>query len=328
MFAVIAIHVCIAAMNTFDNGSVFGKALYLSVRNVFHFAVPVFFMMSGALLLSPNKTMSIEKLLKSYIAKYAGVIIVFGTCFAFMEEVFTTRKINASTVINAFSNMMHGRSWDHMWYMYALLGVTLFIPVMRAMVQHFNKQQRCYTLTILALFLSVIPFFKEWFDFSIAISFPISSVYCLYMLIGYWIDAEELHMKQSIAKIIIVASFIAIVSLSVIQAKLGITIEMFVAYSSPVIALFSVSIFQIAKNCDSLIVSKETPKVISEIGKVSFGVYIIHMFWINIMYKLVKINPFSYNCILGFIVVFVVVSILSVCSAWIVKRIPFIKWLV
>ena len=113
MFAVIAIHVCIAVMNTFDNGSVFGKALYLSVRNVFHFAVPVFFMMSGALLLSPNKTMSIEKMLKSYIAKYAGVIIVFGTYFAFMEEVFTTRKINASTVINAFSNMMHGRSWDH-----------------------------------------------------------------------------------------------------------------------------------------------------------------------------------------------------------------------
>lgn len=52
------------------------------------------------------------------------------------------------------------------------------------------------------------------------------------------------------------------------------------------------------------------------------------MFWINIIYKIVKINPFSYNCVLGFIGVFVVVSILSMCSAWIVKRIPFIKWLV
>ena len=51
MFAVIAIHACIAAMNTYDNGSMFARALYLSIRNVFHFAVPVFFMMSGALLL-------------------------------------------------------------------------------------------------------------------------------------------------------------------------------------------------------------------------------------------------------------------------------------
>lgn len=239
----------------------FAKALYLSIRNVFHFAVPVFFMMSGALLLSPNKKMPINKLMKSYIAKYAGVIIVFGSGSAFMEEVFTTRKINASMVISAFPNMLHGRSWDHMWYMYALLGVILFIPVMHAMIQYFNKQQRCYIIIILVVFLSVLPFLKECFGFSIAVSFPISSVHCMYMFIGYWIDVGELHMKQCIAKIILIVSTIAIISLSVIQVKFGFNIEMFVVYSSPVIAAFSGFIFKIAKNWDSLIVSpKSNPR--------------------------------------------------------------------
>lgn len=328
MFAVIAIHVCITAMNTFGNGSIFAKTLYLSIRNIFHFAVPVFFMISGALLLSPNKEMPIIKLIKSYVAKYAGVIIVFGSAFALMEHVFTTKTINITTIFSAFSNMLNGRSWDHMWYMYALLGVTLFIPVMRVIVQNFNRPERCYILTILAIFLSFLPFMKECFSFSIAVSFPISSVYCMYMLMGYWIDAEEFHMKQGVSKMIVVILSFVIISLSAIQARTGISTEMFTAYSSPIIALFSGAIFQIAKNCDSILVSKETPKIIRELGRVSFGVYIIHMFWINIIYKLLNINPFSSNCIIGFLGVFLVVSVLSVCSAWILKKIPLIKWLV
>lgn len=80
----------------------------------------------------------------------------------------------------------------------------------------------------------------------------------MYMLIGYWIDVGERHMKQYIAEIIFIVSTIAIISLSVIQAKLGFNIEMFLVYSSPVIVAFSGSNFHIAKNWNSLIVSSKS----------------------------------------------------------------------
>ncbi len=42
MFAVVAIHICITALSDFDNYSQLDAVLYASVRNVFHFAVPIF----------------------------------------------------------------------------------------------------------------------------------------------------------------------------------------------------------------------------------------------------------------------------------------------
>lgn len=60
MFAVVAIHVCIAGLSSFANHSMFDAVFYSSVRNIFHFAVPVFFMISGALMLSPSKDLPIK----------------------------------------------------------------------------------------------------------------------------------------------------------------------------------------------------------------------------------------------------------------------------
>lgn len=94
-------------------------------------------------------------------------------------------------------------------------------------------------------------------------------------------------------------------------------------YSSPIIALYSVSIFSIFKRHER---KYKCNKVISFLSGCSFGVYIIHMFWINICYKLLKANPFNIgNGIIGFCIVFISVMILSVLSSYILKKLPLLR---
>lgn len=57
----------------------------------------------------------------------------------------------------------------------------------------------------------------------------------------------------------------------------------------------------------------------------SFGVYIIHMFWINLAYKLFGINPFVPNAFVMMIGLWIVVACLSVLTAMLMKKVPIIN---
>ena len=57
----------------------------------------------------------------------------------------------------------------------------------------------------------------------------------------------------------------------------------------------------------------------------SFAIYLIHPFWINIFYKVLKITPLSMPIWIGIPALFVIVLILSTVSAIILKKIPWIK---
>ena len=59
MLSVILIHICITALSDFpDSGTELWRIVYQTVRNVLHFAVPFFFMISGAFILPPEKNIS------------------------------------------------------------------------------------------------------------------------------------------------------------------------------------------------------------------------------------------------------------------------------
>lgn len=327
MFAVIAIHVCITALGNFDCDSTTANSMYLSIRNVFHFAVPVFFMITGALMLPDKKEMGIKKLLSRYLLKYGLVIIIFGSGYALLEEVFTKKTFNFRILATGFMNMLCGKSWEHMWYMYALFGAVLLVPVLRAVVSAFDNRQRNYLIICMFLFLSFLPCIKELINFSLGISFPISSVYCLYMLIGYWIDSGEIKISRKYSVLTLAICVLVLILMSIFQIIYSVSMEAFTAYSSPLILALSVSIFSLAKNME-INLSEKTPAFIVKIGELSFGVYLIHMLWINILYKLLEFNPFSMNAVISFVIVFIAVSVLSLFSVWIMKKIPFVRKLI
>lgn len=76
MLSVIAFHVSKTAISDFSPIK-FDAACYLSIRNIVHYAVPIFFMISGALLLDPNKMISVSKLIKHYLTKYFAITFLF-----------------------------------------------------------------------------------------------------------------------------------------------------------------------------------------------------------------------------------------------------------
>ena len=125
-------------------------------------AVPVFFMMSGALILDPGREMPLRKVGR-YIWRMAFVLLTVGFAFCLMETVakspgpagayaLTPPMLGASLM-----HLLEGKSWDHLWYLYALIGLYLLTPVLRPFVRDAGRRELGLAVLLAWVLLALLP---------------------------------------------------------------------------------------------------------------------------------------------------------------------------
>ena len=132
-----------------ENGLELNNAAYMSYRYVvFHSIVPLltrwavsfFMMMSGFLLLNPEHDFSLEKAKKG-IFRMLRILVVFGFAYCMMEEFFNSGfGAPMQSVIAACRNLLCGNGWDHMWYVYMMVGLYAITPMVRIFVAHVDQR--------------------------------------------------------------------------------------------------------------------------------------------------------------------------------------------
>ncbi len=104
----------------------------LCYKSLLEFCVPIFVMISGALFLSPGKSVTFDKVIKKYVKRivYALVVFAFPMCTA--ETLFT----QSGGLICSITNWITGKSWDYMSYLYMLIGLYLLTPIIKFYANH------------------------------------------------------------------------------------------------------------------------------------------------------------------------------------------------
>lgn len=329
--AVVMIHICVTAKTDFSGYSAIDNWLATSTANFFHFSVPCFLMISGVLFLDPAKTLTISKLIKRYISRYVLVVIIFGWGFSICEEVFRTKKLGIMELGQGFIAMLEGRSWEHMWYMYTLIGVMLIVPVLKVLIDRGESEVLMYILIVILLFHSLLPCIKSFMGVEIGVVSPFSSIYIAYIILGFMIGTGKLVYSNRVCRygivmacVVIMASYYGVIFGGIKQlSAIG-------SYDSPVVVLLSSGIFIYMKNHEKNIAEYFQLhcwlKALILMGSsLSFGVYLIHMFWINLAYKLLCINPFGSFMTAKIIGLWFGVLGLSFAAAWLMGRMPLLK---
>lgn len=150
--AVVLIHCFATLLDNAPIGEVgVGRALAWTEILVIgcRWAVPVFFMITGALLLDPTRELGLQKV-RRYVGRMAGVLLTFGTLYALMELVFDARSLSAGMIPEAILDVLQGRGWAHMWYLYDLVGIYLLLPILRAFAA--SSDERAYDAVLCVLF--------------------------------------------------------------------------------------------------------------------------------------------------------------------------------
>ncbi|MDR1955857.1 MAG: acyltransferase family protein, partial [Treponema sp.] len=110
------------------------------LNNVWQWCVPIFVMITGVLLLNPEKNITVERILKKYVLRILLAIIIFGIPYCFMEIFFDSGlSFHINQISSALLNTIQGKSWDHMWYLYMIAGLYLCIPLIKIFVINASK---------------------------------------------------------------------------------------------------------------------------------------------------------------------------------------------
>lgn len=319
--AVITIHTMYSALIQFgDSATNFSTIIYRVVMNSMWWAVPCFLMMTGSLLLDCKKSIPIKKIYNKYIARMIIVLFTFGVVFSWMELLFETKTISISQIPKAVFYVFTGNTWAHMWYIYCLLGLYVLLPLYKLIANHASNEQLKYILLVLFVFESVFKLTKI-FNVNLGFYCHINTIYPFWLLMGAAWNRGMFNRKIGFNISLLSISTILLIIATVMHITIKSPFNSLFGYDSIFVVVQSVAVFSLFNSIGTNI---KLDKLLCEIGDKSFGIYLIHMVFINIAYKLFKINPFNSFLSVGLILI-IINLIFSYIVASIMKRLPVFK---
>lgn len=188
-------------------------------------AVPLFFMVSGSLLL--GKEESIGVVMKKRVWKYAKLIAVFSLINYIIDNCILEKK--AFSITAFATNLVTGNVPIAYWFLYVMLALMILLPFLRSIARQMTYNQFKY-LVVIALSISFVFKLMNRFwlsEMSLCIDDTFTEVFptedLLYFLIGYgivkFVDVENRPKRDIIViGVLWAASILAMAFLTVVYS--------------------------------------------------------------------------------------------------------------
>ena len=367
--AVVLMHVLTGATDVTDASRMPEyRGLLLSVMDLVTWCVPIFLLISGYLFLNPERELTYPVMIKKYCRRIALAILLFGVPYAASELIVAERTFRIGMIPEAVKMTLTGNSWSHMWYLYLILFLYLITPLLKKVLRALPVW--CVGIVIVLIFLgsSVAPFLNKVLDINSIPVLPDGGVYFLYYLCGYLFARREGRVDrgrnagrqmvesgngrragdntegdgetqnvESRAWNVWLTAVAAVLALGMVLSRTlaGFSIQM--AYNYPFTVLLAVLLFAAGQSGRWGNAAYRIPW--QEAGALSFAVYLVHPVYVNLLYKFVKITPFTLleQCgvqsvaaghVLLLVLLFafcLLVLVLATVTAWVLRKIPVLR---
>ena len=308
--SVVWLHASAGLLDVREIASVDDKFWLSCHKYCMQFGVPVFVMISGALFLNPAKEIGFPLLLRKYVKRIAFALLIFGLPMCVVETYFS----NSGGVINSVLHFIQGRSWSHMWYLYMLIGLYLITPVIKPFVTKASDRDWIAALVLLFVMSSLFPTMNAM-GAGLTSWMIISTPYIFIYMLGYWLcwKAPQRIVGNKAALTVVTLLCVAII---VAKCYYGFN---YYGYADPVTICLAATLFLLFRSFNV------NWKFANWIAPYCFGIYLVHNVFINFAYKFLEVETEMVVPILNFIGFFLMFTLLSLASTYILMKIPFMK---
>ena len=276
-------------------------------------AVPVFLMITGALLLDPKREIGWDKVGR-YVGRMLAVLLVFCPVYTCMSA----RAVTPAAIVDGLGKALTQGSWDHLWYVYALIGLYLLTPLLAAYVRQTTPAQQRATLLVLAVPTLVIPTINFATGAGLVTFVWVTSSLFYYLLGSYAHRNLRLDARVSALGLgSLAAGMVGIVLVVLMQGRYP---KWLIRPECPLVALWSLFLFLAAKRH---VDGRPAPAPLALASNLSLAVYLLHPLPLIVLYLRLWWMPYETLPPVAFeVVVLALVLGTTIPAAMALKRVP------
>lgn len=254
-------------------------------------SVPLFIIVSAFLLVPMKKGQSSGEFYRKRFSKILPPFIIFSVLYCTLPMLWG--QIDFSTCLNDLAHLPLNfpSQAGHLWFMFPLFSLYLFIPVISPWIEKAGKDEERLFI-ILFLISTCIPYLNRWFGdvwgqcfwngYHLLWYF---SGYLGYLVLAHYIRVHldwSRTRKLAAGAALTAAGAVATILSFYVQAVPGVVLntpELEIGWSFCTINV--VCLTAGAFLMFSCIETDKTPRLLTRLSKLSFGMYLMHIFWLH-----------------------------------------------
>lgn len=322
ILAVVILHSAVSGVVDTDLGSGYWWAgnLYSAFSR---WCVPVFVMISGALLLSPARQESLGTFYRKRMSRVLWPFLFWSAFFLGWTLVKGIAKGKPPTPGLLVLRFASGEPYYHLWFLYMLIPLYLFVPFLRKVVAHATRRE-LVVLTTMGFVLAALALIHSRLHAQSASFFPVWFLsYLPYFLLGHLIASDTRPVSPALAwSGFIGCSLLTAAGCYALASRAGLANGLYCYdYLSVTVIPMSASVMYLLKTWQRPLAG---PGATGRIAGLTMGVYLIHPLFLEILQR-VGLGPLDFHPAAAIPLAGLAVFGLSLTAAYLLDRLPVLR---
>ncbi len=326
LYAIIIVHSASPLLGDYGKAPLSDWLVADFLNALVRFGVPVFVMVTGALLL--HKESEPVEFLKRRLTRVLTPFLFWSLVYVwyswYNEDI--TFNVDAWTNIKQVLHLLKTGTSVHLWYVYMLIGLYFFMPIIGKYVRNATEKEVLYFLVVWFLVMMMSqPYLVRY---NPLVDMHYFAGYVGYLVLGHYLAFKDFKTKNLRLWMVMLFVFsVAFITVGtwLITAYTKLPGTMLYEPINPAILMASASLFIIFK----LTIPKVSPLIIrirDFAGNYSYGIYLSHILVLFVLDDQLGINYKLCTPIVSIPLTAFICMLISLLLVWMISKIPFGKW--
>lgn len=300
-------------------------------------SVPLFIIVSAFLLVPMRKGESARTFYRKRFSKILPPFLVSAVLYSTLPLLWGQIDPQAALTDLARIPLNFPSLAGHLWFMFPLFGLYLFIPVISPWIEKAGKKEEGFFI-LLFLISTCMPYLNRWFgeiwgqcfwnQYHLLWYF---SGYLGYLVLAHYIRVHldwSRRKKLSVGAVLTVAGAVATILSFYVQAVPG------VVHSTPVLEIgwsfCTINVVCLTAGAFlmfSCIEKDSAPRLLTRLSNLSYGMYLVHILWLH-MWSVVGIKMLAMPTAAAIPMIAVCTFVCSALTVELLSHIPGSRWIV